>query len=359
MKVIRCHACSGFFGEALIRWIVPAGAVAGEEASFGALRPFAEVREQPRSDAVPYCPTCLPTSNGTEDDSVSLPGDVYRALVEDLLVGVYLIQDDRLIYVNRRFGRIFGYSRDEVLRLRSALDVIADSDRARVAETLRQRFAGELDGIEYTVKGVRKDGQIIDLDVRSVRTMHAGRPAVMGGMIDITEQRRLEEDLRALSVSDPLTGLYNRRGFLTLARGHLALAQRHQRPVCLIFADLDNLKGINDQFGHAAGDRALIAAATILRNSYRAADVVARVGGDEFAIFPVEVSDDAAVPLLVARLEERIDEFNRQHLESFPLSLSIGVGRYHPENCRSVEELLAAADAGLYDAKRRRRRERS
>src|SRR5512142_91903 len=117
------------------------------------------------------------------NDGVSLPPDVYRALVEDLLVGVYLIQDDRLIYVNRRFGQIFGYSREEVLQLGSALDVIAASDRARVAETLRQRLTGEVEGIEYTVKGVRKDGQIIDLDIRSVRTVHAGKPAVMGGMI--------------------------------------------------------------------------------------------------------------------------------------------------------------------------------
>jgi diguanylate cyclase (GGDEF)-like protein len=173
-------------------------------------------------------------------------------------------------------------------------------------------------------------------------------------MIDITEQRRLEEALRALAVRDELTGLYNRRGFLMLAQGHLALAQRHQRAVKLIFADVDDLKEINDRHGHTAGDRALIAAARVLRRTYRAADVVARLAGDEFAVFPLEV-DDAAVPGLIARLQQGLEEHNREGEEPFTLSISIGVGSYNPDECRTVEELLAAADAGLYEAKRKRR----
>jgi diguanylate cyclase (GGDEF)-like protein len=172
-------------------------------------------------------------------------------------------------------------------------------------------------------------------------------------MIDITEQLRHEQALRELSVTDSLTGLYNRRGFLTLAHGHLALAQRHKRSVSLILADLDNLKGINDQYGHAAGDRALAAVARILRQTYRSADVVARLGGDEFAVFPLEVAEDA-VPRLVERLEQHLEEHNRLRVDPFALSISVGVGRYNPEECRTVNDLLEAADARLYERKRQR-----
>lgn len=278
----------------------------------------------------------------------------FRLLVEHLLVGVYLIQDDRLIYANPRLGQIFGYSREEMLRLPSVLDVIAESHRDLVADKLRQRLTGKLEAIEYSIKGVRHDGQVIDLDVRSVRTHYDGRPAVMGSMVDITEQRLAENALRALSVTDDLTGLYNRRGFLVLAQGHLALAQRHKHAVALIFADLDNLKRINDEYGHAAGDRALVAAGRILRHTYRSADVIARLGGDEFAVFPVEISDESTVPRLTTRLEQRIAEHNARGLEPFTLSMSLGVGLYRPDDCRTVEELLAAADEGLYETKRRR-----
>ena len=106
---------------------------------------------------------------------------------------VYLIQDDRLVYANPALGRIFGYSREDMLRLSSVLDVIADTHRELVADKLRQRLTGEITTIEYRVQGVRRDGEIIDLDVRSVRTQHRDRPAVIGTMIDITEQLRHEE----------------------------------------------------------------------------------------------------------------------------------------------------------------------
>lgn len=120
-----------------------------------------------------------------------------------------------------------------------------------------------------------------------------------------------------------VTGLYNRRGFLMLADGHLALAQRHHRAFSLLFADLDYLKSINDQYGHAAGDRALIAAARILRQAYRSADVVARLGGDEFVVFPLEVTADA-VPALVARLHQHLEDYNSKGLEPFKVLMSAG-----------------------------------
>lgn len=289
----------------------------------------------------------------TQSDSDVLPPDRFRALVEESLTGVYLVQNGQLVYANRRLAEMFGYARDEILRLPSVLVLIAEPDRPLVQEKLRQRIAGEIDAIEYTVRGLRKDGLLIDLDVRSVRTIHAGAPAVMGSMIDITGQKRLEEALRNLSLIDDLTGVYNRRGFSTLAESHLALARRKRRELLLIFADVDALKAINDQHGHAAGDQVLLDAAEILRRTYRSADIIARLGGDEFTAFPLEAGSDSAA-ILTNRLQENIDLHNREHNRPYALSMSVGVGHFDPARCQSVQELLAQADEELYKRKRRR-----
>jgi diguanylate cyclase (GGDEF)-like protein len=222
-----------------------------------------------------------------------------------------------------------------------------------VREKLRQRLAGEIDAIEYTVQGRRRDGQIIDLDVRSVRTLHNGEPAVMGSMLDITSQKQMEQALRRLSLVDDLTGVYNRRGFMTLAESHLALAIRRKRELLLIFADVDALKQINDEFGHAAGDQVLRDAATVLRRTYRSADIIARLGGDEFTAFPLEAGSDTAL-ILVERLWKTIAGHNHETRRPYALSLSVGVGRFDPSVCQTVEQLLSEADRELYSQKRRR-----
>ena len=286
-----------------------------------------------------------------DTDPVSL--ETYRFLTEEALTGVYLVQNDRLVYANRRLAELFGYSRGEVLELDSVLHLIAESDRPLVREKLRQRLAGEIDALEYTVRGRRRDGQIIDLDVRSVRTLHNGKPAVMGSMLDITGQKQMEQALRRLSLVDELTGVYNRRGFMTLAESHLAMAIRRKRQLLLIFADVDSLKQINDEFGHAAGDQVLRDAATVLRRTYRSADIIARLGGDEFTAFPVEAGSDTA-SILLDRLRKTIAAHNSETPRPYALSLSVGIGRFDPSVCQTVEQLLSEADRELYAQKRSR-----
>ncbi|MFO7570596.1 MAG: diguanylate cyclase, partial [Smithellaceae bacterium] len=105
---------------------------------------------------------------------------------------------------------------------------------------------------------------------------------------DITARREMEKELESLAFDDHLTGLYNRRGFFTLAKRELNRAVRSEKTLLLFFADLDDLKAVNDQFGHEEGDRALIAAAKILSQTFRSSDIVSRIGGDEFAILAVD-----------------------------------------------------------------------
>lgn len=281
--------------------------------------------------------------------------ETYRLLVEESLVGVYLIQDERLVYANRKFAQLFGYSREEMMAFPSILDVIADEDRDMVREKIRQRLTGEIGAIEYTVRATRKNNTQMVMDIRSVRTVHGGRPAVLGTVVDITARKQLEDALRALALIDELTGLYNRRGFMTLAERQLTLVRRKHQCLVLVAADLDNLKEINDRYGHQEGDRALIAAAAILKQTYREADIIARLGGDEFTVFPIEAAP-SSVPLLIDRLHANLKVWNERNRAPYTLSMSTGSALIEGELSKGLLQLLAEADTQLYKQKRVRAR---
>lgn len=184
---------------------------------------------------------------------------------------------------------------------------------------------------------------------------------LFGVMREITEQKRAErllqeqaEELRSLSLVDELTGLYNRRGFVTLAQQQLATARRLGKKVVLLFVDLDGLKPINDQFGHEAGDRAIAAAAGLLRACFRESDVIARLGGDEFAVAAMEVSPGAA-GAFGTRLEHARGEFNARSGERWELAFSLGAVESDPGQQQALADLLRRADEEMYAQKRLRR----
>jgi two-component system cell cycle response regulator len=165
------------------------------------------------------------------------------------------------------------------------------------------------------------------------------------------ERHRLQADVRDLSLRDDLTGLYNRRGFLTFAERQLKQAYRTKTGMLFVFADLDSLKHINDTFGHQQGDLALIETAQILRRTFRDSDVIARLGGDEFTILAVVDSNDSAT-IMTARLKEEFKKHNQQQKPSQTLSMTVGSAILDPTNPVSLEELMARADKALYQHKR-------
>jgi diguanylate cyclase (GGDEF)-like protein len=167
------------------------------------------------------------------------------------------------------------------------------------------------------------------------------------------ERHRGRRELRSQSLRDDMTGLYNRRGFLALADQHLKLADREHTDLWLLFCDLDDLKEVNDTFGHYEGDRAIVSAARILRDTLRDTDLVARIGGDEFTVLFLDGSGKAAAQV-VARLEESLEAHTRPSGRPWRLSMCMGVARRDPRSGRSLAEMLAEADRALYEQKRRR-----
>jgi diguanylate cyclase (GGDEF)-like protein len=171
----------------------------------------------------------------------------------------------------------------------------------------------------------------------------------------VSELEKANDRLRSLSLTDALTGLNNRRGFMILATGLLKFARRAAYSVSLLYIDLDSLKYINDTFGHAAGDAAITQFSRILTDTFRDSDVIGRLGGDEFVAMIADAtqSDLASIQ---AQLHSRVDDYNLRSDPGQTLAFSLGVIRVEPESAITMEELLSEADAAMYKHKISRRR---
>jgi diguanylate cyclase (GGDEF)-like protein len=177
--------------------------------------------------------------------------------------------------------------------------------------------------------------------------------AVSGHRTSERELRSLSVELEQLALTDELTGLRNRRGFLVLADQALRMARRTRARCALVFIDLDGLKRVNDTRGHAAGDALIADAAKVLGQVFRESDVVARVGGDEFAVLAVLDESDGS-SALNARLSAAIDRVNAQAVPSMRLSMSVGIEELNSRADTPLDVLLTRADRAMYERKRRR-----
>jgi diguanylate cyclase (GGDEF)-like protein/PAS domain S-box-containing protein len=256
----------------------------------------------------------------------------------------------RIVEWNAGAERLFGYSREEAIgRYLDHLITHPDVFEEAIGFTQVVRSGREVSPVE-TVR-YRKDGSSVDVIV-------AASPILVGdelvGVVavytDITQRKRMEEALRASLLVDELTGLYNRRGFLTLGQQQLKTAHRAKSKMSLLFADFDDLKRINDTLGHHEGDLALIDIADVLKEIFRESDIIARIGGDEFVVLVIE-TDGVSAEILTTRLQENLEARNAREDRRYKLSLSVGIARYDPESPCSIDELLARADRSMYEQK--------
>jgi diguanylate cyclase (GGDEF)-like protein len=164
----------------------------------------------------------------------------------------------------------------------------------------------------------------------------------------------LQDDLRRAASIDPLTHLNNRRGFLPIAEHQLRIAQRTREPVALVFVDVDGLKHVNDTLGHAVGDTLVAEAAVVLRTTFRASDLPARMGGDEFCVL-LRGESAVSAERAVERLQSAVARANEEEGRAFELSLSVGIARFDPDGSVSIDRLIEEADALMYANKRAKR----
>ncbi len=180
-------------------------------------------------------------------------------------------------------------------------------------------------------------------------------PCYILSFLDITKRVRLEKRLTELSLRDSLTGLYNRRGFMTLGKQLLDSSLRKQPEIGLLYVDLDYLKLINDSLGHPEGDRALMITARVLKSCFRDSDIIARLGGDEFVVLFLD-TPGLTVESIRARIDNRLED--TLETKPIPFTLSLSIGYYSTVLCYQTQigMLLSLADSLMYKDKDERRK---
>jgi two-component system, cell cycle response regulator len=189
----------------------------------------------------------------------------------------------------------------------------------------------------------------------TVGTRYAGKietDPMTQSLHDALRKKAFQAELSRLALSDELTGLYNRRGFLIHGSEYLKRACRLRQHLLVFYADLDNLKQINDRFGHQEGDRALMKIAEVFRKTFRQSDIISRFGGDEFAALVVDDFRNG-VETITRRLRRNMDDLTVKE-RHYDLSLSFGTAQYLFKSRLTLQRLLDKADQSLYEQKRLR-----
>jgi diguanylate cyclase (GGDEF)-like protein/PAS domain S-box-containing protein len=289
----------------------------------------------------------LATANEELKESEAL----YRSVSEMANDGIGIMAQGMITFCNSSFAKMIGREIDEVLGQPFSTFLHPDS-LPEVMEDYQKVLAGEeiTPRREFTV--VKKKGDVVTIEVSAsvledppnLRVLLIGR--------DITEQKRLEDQLHQLAITDPLTGISNRRHFFNLAEKELARARRYKRPISAVMIDLDTFKQINDQYGHLVGDQVLQAVAKRVRDCVREVDIPVRYGGEEFVILMPDTDLANA-----AKMAERLCvEINSQPIKTndkpVSVTISLGVASCEVGQEITIDTLLDWVDQAMYAAKR-------
>ena len=291
---------------------------------------------------------------GTLEDTTErrVAEEQFRTAFESAPIGMALIdRNGAFLQTNAALSDMVGYDSDEMLSMQVSTLVHADDRRV-----LEGQQTGPLGGTDNDRRLIRADGTIIWASVRLAPIVDQAGEAgfTLAQIIDITERRRSDAELFHLANHDPLTGLLNRRSFEAALEAHVARTRRYGPDGALLFVDIDHFKSVNDAHGHHLGDEVIVAVSNAMRARLRSTDIIARVGGDEFAVLLPTGGADVVrhvADMLVEILRSDIANVGGQELE---LTASIGLALFDGAGL-SADEMLIKADLAMYDAKARGR----
>ncbi len=277
----------------------------------------------------------------------------YRQLLALLPDGVIVHARGVILFTNLAAAKLLGLTAETELIGRQLADFVhPDSTDTFGDRSDQPAHAGAPGSQAMRARMMDVAAEVVEVEIVASACVYHDRPATVLLARDITAQLRYERDLHALALVDELTGLQNRRAFTLFAEQELARARRSGSTPVLVFADLDGLKQINDEHGHAAGDGALRLVAAALKNIFRETDIVARWSGDEFVALMVDGSEDAA-----ARIGERLDAAVAALTPpGHPFAVTASVGASNLDPALPLRDAMERADAELYAQKKRNRR---
>ena len=260
--------------------------------------------------------------------------------ISDMDQGVIITHDGAPVYANDAYLRLVGYSRDELMALPSLAALAPESVKEDLLDRYQRRLRGEVVPDHYDTELVHRDGHRIDVEVATNMLTGDEAPRAMTIVRDISERKQAQAALAALGRTDSLTGIANRRAWEYEIEAAVARARRDGSPLTVAMLDLDRFKAYNDDWGHQRGDELLARVAAAWRAELREVDVVARYGGDEFAVLLPGCG--------VAEAAEVLDRVRLAAMHWLPAS----VGAAGWDGVEGIAELVARADAALYDAKK-------
>lgn len=278
--------------------------------------------------------------------------EMLRNALDNIGEGVLLLDTDlKVQFLNRAMRDYWRLTPEQVAQRPSYADMIANGPHAHSLppEERAAFFAGRVEVIRSADPPIR---DAISADGRHVRvncsvTANDGRLVTYCDITDLVKNAQL---LEKLATVDSMTGLYNRRHFMTLAEAEWGRFQRYQRPLSLLAIDIDHFKSVNDRYGHAVGDEAIVSVANACQQSKRASDVAGRLGGEEFFMLLPE-TDLAQAAVVAERLREKVAaHFLQVHKVRFNVTVSIGLAEASI-SMAGIDVLLRAADQALYAAK--------
>jgi len=281
----------------------------------------------------------------------------FRMMIENASDVITTLEHTGTItYAGPSTERILNYHHSEIIG-RNALDYIHRDDRKNFLTHFEKAFEkeGPLPGIQFRFR--HRKGHWVPMEAKGrIAYDSSGRRICILNSHDVSHRIKLEDELRSLSMRDELTGLHNRRSFISCFDQQLKLVQRSKKKgIYLLFIDLDGFKWINDNLSHKEGDKALREAAQILKTTFRQADIIARLGGDEFVVFLTDNYEDVYIEGMKKRLNEAVNEWNAEDKRPYKLSMSVGIIYHDPAHPTSVEDLLLKADELMYKQKREKK----
>jgi len=277
--------------------------------------------------------------------------DFFAAVLEAADTFILVLDSaGRILQINRAVELALGYLNDD-LHGRMFISALPIRD---VAEGLREdlRRLGQGGGAcPFESHWATSTGErlLIHGSLAPLRDATGALSHIIVTASDVTQNRALEDELRAMSLRDDMTGLYNRRGFALLAEQRLKDSRRSDSTLAIVYADVDQLKSVNDAFGHSAGDIAIITCAQALEETFRESDIVARIGGDEFVV--LAEADERELNTVSRRLDGKLHRRTADSGLRFPVSLTIGCAHSKPPHRVSLDALLEQADAFMYESK--------